>query len=148
VVADAYFSEFYGKDGDEERGVKDPSLVLSALAAPKQTFDGKDLFPDIFSKAAALMRSLAQNHGFQNANKRTAMMATILFLEVNGYEVVAPPKKMYRLAMKVVKEKPSINSITRTLQKYSKIPEHRPISKYRQYREQVLEWWFSYFRKQ
>lgn len=139
-MADAYFSDFYGNDGDEERGIKEPSLVLSALAAPRQSFDGKDLYPDIFLKAAALMRSLAQNHGFQNANKRTAMMATIMFLEDNGYVVVAPPKKMYRLAMKVVKDKPSVNNIARTLKRYTKIPQHKPQSKFRIYKEQIIDW--------
>lgn len=138
-MADAYFSEFYGIDGEEERGVKSPSLILSALGEPQQTFDGNDLYPDILTKAAALMRSLAQNHGFHNANKRTAMMATIIFLEGNGYEVTAPNKKMYRLAMKIVVDKPSINNITRTLKRYIKIPEYRPRSKFEQYIEQIKE---------
>lgn len=108
-----------------------------------QTFDGKDLYPDIYTKAAALMRSLAQNHGFQNANKRTAMMATIIFLEENGYEVTAPNKKMYRLAMKVVVDKPSVNNIVRTLKKYSKVPERKPKSKYEIYREQIVKFFFG-----
>lgn len=86
------------------------------------------------------MRSLAQNHGFQNANKRTAMMATIIFLEKNGYEVTAPNKKMYRLAMKVVVEKPSINNIVRTLKKYSRVPERKPVSKYEACWDKIIAW--------
>lgn len=138
VVADEYFSEFYGRDGDEERGVKDPSLVLSALGAPKHTFDGKELYPDILSKAAALFRSIAQNHGFYNANKRTAMMATIIFLEENGYEVIAPKNKMYRLAMKIVMDKPSVNNIARTLKKYTRVPERKPKSKLEVYWDKII----------
>lgn len=140
VIADAYFSEFYGTDGDEKRGVRDPSLILSALGEPKQTFGGKELYPDILSKAAVLMRSIAQNHGFHNANKRTAMMATIIFLEENGYEVIAPNKKMYRLAMKVVIQKPSVNNIAKTLEKYSRIPYRKPKSKYELYWDKIIKW--------
>lgn len=127
-------------DGEEERGVKNPSLVLSALKEPMQTFDREDLYPDILTKAAALMRSLAQNHGFRNANKRTALMATIIFLEENGYEVIAPNKKMYRFAMKVVIDKPSINNIVRTLRKYSKVPERKPKSKFEMYIDKIIAW--------
>jgi death-on-curing protein len=139
VVADEHFSEFYGLDGEEERGIRDPSLVLSALGEPKQTFDGKDLYPDIFDKAAVLMRSLAQNHGFVNANKRTAMMAAIIFLEENGYEVLAPPTKMYRLAMKIVREKPTISNIAKTLRKYSRVPERKPKSMFVRYWDKIKE---------
>jgi death-on-curing protein len=129
VVADEYFSEFYGKDGDEQRGIKNPPLILSALGEPRQSFDGEDLYPDIFQKAACLMRSIAQNHGFHNANKRTAVMATIVFLEQNGYEVHAPKNKMYRLAMTVVVSKPSLRNIARTLKKYSRVSEKRSESR-------------------
>lgn len=137
VVADQYFSELYGSDGDEERGVKDSSLILSALGEPQQTFDGKDLYPDILTKAAALMRSIAQNHGFQNANKRTAMMAAIIFLEDNGYKVIAPKNKMYRLAMKIVRDKPTVNNIAKTLKKYSKVPERKPKSYFEIYMDKI-----------
>lgn len=122
IVADAYFSEYYDEGAKEPRGVMSSSLLSSALGEPKQTFNGKDLYSDIYQKAAALMRSLVQNHCFHDGNKRTAMMTTIIFLEDNGYEVIAPKKKMYRLAMKIVKEKPTptVNNIARTLKKYSK----------------------------
>jgi len=120
IVADTYFSEYY--DEKEPRGVMSSSLLSSALGEPKQTFNGNDLYSDIYQKAATLMRSLVQNHCFHDGNKRTAMMATIIFLEDNGYEVIAPKKKMYRLAMKIVKEKPTptVNNIARTLKKYSR----------------------------
>lgn len=121
------------------RGVKSPSLLLSALGEPKQTFDGKDLYPDIFLKAAALMRSLALNHCFHDGNKRTAMMAGIMFLEENGYEVVAPKNKMYKLAMKIVTEKPTVNNIAKTLKKYTRATPQKPKSKYRLYLDRVTE---------
>lgn len=132
VVADVYFSEVYGGDDGaqtELRGVKNPSLLLSALGEPRQTFGGEDLYPDIFTKAAALMRSLCLNHAFHDGNKRTAMMAAIIFLEENGYRVVAPKYKMFRLAMKIVSSKrPTVNKIARTLKKFSRPePEYKRV---------------------
>lgn len=140
-MADAYFSDYYNQEGKELRGVKNSSLLLSALGGPQQTFDGKDLYPDIFHKAAALMRSLALNHCFHDGNKRTAMMATIIFIEENGYIITAPKKKMYCLAMNIVVNKLSVNNIARTLKnKYCKVPVHKPKSKYVVYRDKIAGW--------
>ncbi|MFA5384512.1 MAG: type II toxin-antitoxin system death-on-curing family toxin [Eubacteriales bacterium] len=118
------------------------SLLLSALGEPKQTFDGQDLYEDILLKAAALMRSLIQNHCFHDGNKRTAMMATIIFLEENGYEVAAPNNKMYRLAMKIVREKPTptANNIARTLNKYTKPYSYKQKSRFIIYKDRILNW--------
>jgi len=120
-VADAYFSEFI-KDDRELRGIKDVPLFLSALNEPKQTFDCKDLYSGPLEKAAAYMRSIVMNHPFHDGNKRTAMMAGIIFLEENGYKVTVPNKKLYRLALTIVNKKPTptIHRITRTLKKYTK----------------------------
>jgi death on curing protein len=51
-----------------EHSVRDLGLLLSALACPQATFDEQDLYPDLFSKAAALMESLIGNHGFLDGN--------------------------------------------------------------------------------
>jgi death-on-curing protein len=59
----------------------------SALAQPKQTFDGKDLYPRIEQKAAALLYSLCQNHPFTDGNKRVAFIAANVFLRRNGFDL-------------------------------------------------------------
>jgi RNA polymerase-interacting CarD/CdnL/TRCF family regulator len=66
------------------------------------------------------------------------MMAAIVFLEQNGYEVIAPKGKMMRLALKIVLHKPSINNIARTLQKYSRMTERKPKSRVRAYLDKVF----------
>ena len=71
------------------RGVRDLGLIESALARPQATFEGSDLYPDLWSKASALMHSLAQNHPFVDGNKRTALTATGIFLELSGYRLTA-----------------------------------------------------------
>ena len=71
------------------RGIRDLGLIESALARPKATFEGTELYPDLWNKAAAWMHSLTQNHPFVDGNKRTALTATGIFLELNGYRLSA-----------------------------------------------------------
>lgn len=71
------------------RGIRDLGLIESALPRPKATFEGAELYPDLWAKAAALMHSLTQNHPFVDGNKRTALTATGIFLELNGYRLSA-----------------------------------------------------------
>lgn len=72
---------------DEQSGVKDHTLLDSALKRPQQSLFGEDAYPTIHDKAAALLESLAQNHAFHNANKRTALMCTAVFFRYNGYHL-------------------------------------------------------------
>lgn len=77
-------------------------MLLSALGRPQATFDEKDLYPDLFSKAAALMDSLVRNHPFVDGNKRTAITAAALFLRFNGSRLVVENAEMVRFALAVL----------------------------------------------
>ncbi len=70
-------------------GVRDLGLLQSAIARPQATFDGQDLYPDVFARAGALMESLLQNHPFVDGNKRTAITSAAMFLRMNGYRLTA-----------------------------------------------------------
>src|SRR5690625_360727 len=70
---------------EEHIGVREPGLLESALYRPQQTMFVKDAYPTIYEKAAALTESLAKNHSFHNANKRTALASLIIFLKLNSY---------------------------------------------------------------
>ncbi|MBN2148007.1 MAG: type II toxin-antitoxin system death-on-curing family toxin, partial [Anaerolineales bacterium] len=72
-----------------EHGVLDIGLLQSAMARPQATFDGQNLYPELFSKVAALLESLIGNHAFVDGNKRTAITAAGLFLLLNGYRLTA-----------------------------------------------------------
>jgi death-on-curing family protein len=63
----------------------DNSLLESALASPRQSYDGKDLYPTIEEKAAILYYGLIKNHPFQNGNKRTATATLLVFLYINNF---------------------------------------------------------------
>ncbi|MFO0851016.1 MAG: type II toxin-antitoxin system death-on-curing family toxin [Gemmataceae bacterium] len=70
-------------------GVKNRGLVESAVALPRQTFGGQELYPTLADKAAALGYSLARNHAFEDGNKRIAHAALETFLVWNGHELDA-----------------------------------------------------------
>ncbi len=70
-------------------GIRDVGLIESACMRPQATAFGEDAYPSIWEKAAALLQSLACNHGFVDGNKRTAWMAVTVFLEVNGHPLDA-----------------------------------------------------------
>ena len=75
-------------------GVRDLGLLLSAVARPQATFDGQDLYPYLFLKAAALLESLVGNLAFVDGNERTAITSTGLFLRINGYRLTADNQQL------------------------------------------------------
>jgi death-on-curing protein len=75
-------------------GIRDIGLLKSAVARPRATFEAKDLYGDIFHKVSALMESLIKNHPFIDGNKRTAITSAGIFLQLNGYSLEAPQKKL------------------------------------------------------
>ncbi len=70
-------------------GIRDLGALESAIAQPKATFGGVDLYPTLVEKAAALGLSLVQDHPFVDGNKRVGHAAMETFLVLNGAEVDA-----------------------------------------------------------
>ena len=68
-------------------GIRDENLLDSALKSPFQTFDGNELYPDIFDKASQLCYSLVENHPFADGNKRIGVHLTLLFLKINNENI-------------------------------------------------------------
>ncbi len=75
-------------------GVREMGMLLSALGRPKVTFEDRELYPDLFTKTAAMMDSLVRNHPFVDGNKRTAIAAAGIFLRVNQYQLVVENEEM------------------------------------------------------
>lgn len=93
----------------EDIGIKDSNLLDSAINRPRQSAFGEDAYPTIFEKAAALFQSLAQNHSFYNANKRTAYAALELFLRKNGYVILAEQKQKEDLTVELSDQQNNIS---------------------------------------
>jgi death-on-curing protein len=89
----------------EQIGIKSPELLNSSVNRPKQSAFGEEAYLTIFDKAIALFESIAKNHVFQNANKRTAFASLIQFLEYNGYDFVMPEKNAEDFTVDVVNHK-------------------------------------------
>ena len=70
-----------------ELRVADYGLLDAAVARPQATAFGVDAYHDLFTKAAALLQSLARNHALVDGNKRTAWAAAWTFLYINGVEL-------------------------------------------------------------
>ncbi len=103
-------------------GVRDLSMLLSALGRPQATFDRNELYGDIFSKAAALMDSLIRNHPFVDGNKRTAITATALFLRLNGHSLLVPNEEMVRFTIACAQSQIAFEEISAWFQQFCSHP--------------------------
>lgn len=101
-------------------GIRDTGLFLSILEKPKMQFDGKELYPGIFLKAAVYLEALARYYVFVDGNKRTGFAAAARFLSQNGYTLSTPNFEVVKFMLKVVNEKLEINIIADWLKKRAK----------------------------
>jgi death-on-curing protein len=81
--------------------VRDVGLLESALARPQASAFGSDAYPELHTKAAALLHSVASNHGLVDGNKRLALAATIAFLGINGWRLTLTNDEAYELVVAV-----------------------------------------------
>lgn len=82
-------------------GIRDVGLLESAIAQPRMTFSGEDLYPSLLEKAAALGFSIIMNHPFVDGNKRTGHAATETFLVLNGMEINASMDEQERVVLAI-----------------------------------------------
>jgi death on curing protein len=92
-------------------GLRDLSMLLSALGRPQSSFDDQDLYPDLFDKAAALLDSLTRNHPFVDGNKRTGIIATALFVQLNSYQMYASNSVLEKFTLDVAQARLSAGEI-------------------------------------
>ena len=82
-------------------GVRDEGLLISALEAPYQTFDGVELFPTLLEKAVRLGYGLVSNHPFVDGNKRIGILVMLTFLELNGIALEFKDNEIVDMALGV-----------------------------------------------
>ena len=80
-------------------GIRDFGALESAVAQPKATFGGADLYPTLGEKGAALCLALVQGHPFVDGNKRVGHAPMETFLVLNGTEIDAPIDAQERLML-------------------------------------------------
>lgn len=82
-------------------GIYNLDALESALAQPRITFDGNELYPTIVEKASALGYSLIMNHPFVDGNKRIGHAAMETFLILNGFEIDATVDEQEQIILRV-----------------------------------------------
>ena len=93
-------SELIRETGGSD-GLRDEGLLDSALCAPFQGFGGLDTFPSLQQKGARLGYGLICNHAFGDGNKRIGVHAMLVFLALNGIELVYTQKELSDMVLAV-----------------------------------------------
>lgn len=100
-------------------GVRDPHALLTLAKLPRQKAFGKELYNGIFMKAALYVRNIIESHPFLDGNKRTAMVASSIFIENNGYKVIAEEGEIEKFALDIIREKYDLKKIASWFKKHS-----------------------------
>jgi len=87
----------YGGSG----GIRDMNLLSSAVAMPLASFSGGYIHNDIFEMAAAYAFHICQNHPFVDCNKRTALASALVFLDMNGKNIIDKTGRLYDAMMSI-----------------------------------------------
>ena len=96
--------------------VRDLGLLEAAASRPRASAFGSEAYPDIWTKAAALLQSIAKSHPLVDGNKRLGWLACAVFLELNDVDVTAASNdEVYDLVMWVAADTEDVNAIAARL---------------------------------
>lgn len=96
--------------------IRDVGLLGSAAARPQTTAFGHDAYPDVITKAAALLQSVVSSHALVDGNKRLGWLATAVFLELNGFDASQIANDdVYDLVIWIASTSPTLDDITSRL---------------------------------
>ena len=101
-------------------GVREHGLLRSIAERPKTSFDGVEQFPDVFTKAATYLESIATYHVFIDGNKRTALSVAGVFLALNGYKTRFPLEASATFTLETAQRQHTLEEIVAWLKKCSK----------------------------
>ena len=96
--------------------------MAAAVARPQATFDGDDLYPSVYDKAAALMASIVLNHPFVDGNKRVGITAAGLFLRLNGYRLTVGNPELEEFTLRVAQGEVTLNSMANWFERHTTPP--------------------------
>jgi death on curing protein len=100
--------------------VRDLGLLDAAVHRPRASVLGQDAYPDLLTKAAALLHSLARNHPLIDGNKRLAWLATFVFCARNGVQLDPDDDAAYDLVVAVAAgELDDVGEIARVLSSFA-----------------------------
>jgi len=101
-------------------GVRDLSLLNSAIYVPKATFEHEYLHKSIPEMAPAYAYHLCENHALIDGNKRVALASALVFLDINGYDLDCSEEEIYRIMMSVASGTLNKTTLVDLFVKYSR----------------------------
>ncbi len=96
-------------------GLRDAGLLHSAVAQPQVSFGGSFAHEGLFAMAAAYLFHIVSNHPFIDGNKRTGLLAALVFLDINGISIVHGSEALYDLTIGVAEGRLTKESVTAEL---------------------------------
>ncbi len=100
-------------------GIRDEALLESAVAMPQASFGEAYLHEDMFHMAAAYAFHIAQNQPFLDGNKRTGLVAALVFLDLNGENVLDPQERLYDAMIAVAERRMDKNGLADLLREFA-----------------------------
>lgn len=101
-------------------GVREPGLLISIAEKAKTSLGGQQLYPNVFTKSAAVYEALCNYHVFVDGNKRTAALTMYRFLAINGYKLTATNKQLEKYTLFIVTKNPDIIEVAAWIEKHAK----------------------------
>lgn len=98
--------------------VRDVGLLSSAAHRPATSLWGRDAYPGMDNKAAALLESLVRNHALIDGNKRIGWLSTVVFYAINDIELEAPDDDAYNLVISVAAGRQTLDGIAEQLSRW------------------------------
>lgn len=101
-------------------GLRDLGRLEAAIATQTQNVFGQELYPRVLDKASAIMRAIVADHPFVDGNKRTAMLAGLTLIEVNGLIFSAKLGEIEDFAVRIAVEHLDIPEIVHWLERHAR----------------------------
>ncbi len=106
-------------------GIRDLGILESAVAQPQASFGGEYVHGDIFEMAAAYLFHIVNNHAFVDGNKRTGLLAALVFLDTNGVSLTEDSELLYDLTVGVAEGRVPKSDVVDRLRKLAGDGEDR-----------------------
>ena len=98
-------------------GLRDLGRLDSAIANQTQNAFGEELYPSVVDKAAAMILAIVADHPFVDGNKRTAMLAGLTLLEINGLQFAGQIGEIEDFAVEIATDKLDVPVIAAWIRK-------------------------------
>lgn len=101
-------------------GIREPGLLNAIAEKPQASFGGKELYPAVFDKAAAIFEALCNYHVFVDGNKRCAITTLEYFLYKNNLVLTAGKNGKEKFTLHTATDNPDLADVAAWIKKHSR----------------------------